>query len=97
MQHKTRPFTSPPTTTAFASLEKIQPHFLNAERHIQGLLAEYAAKHPNADLASQNILLARQLLNPKEAVCQIVALQTGGDLRQVHTPSKVFPSHKPGM
>jgi choline dehydrogenase len=97
MQHKTGPFTSPPTTTAFASLEKIQPNFLNAERHIQGLLAEYAAKHPDADLAGRNMLLARQVLDPKEAVCQMVALQTGGDLRQVHTPSKVFPSHEPGM
>jgi choline dehydrogenase len=97
MQHKTGPFTSPPTTTAFASLEKIQPGFPNAEQHIQVLLEEFAAKHPNADVAGRNLLLARQLLDPKEAVCQIVALQTGGDVTKVHTPSKVFPSDEPGM
>jgi choline dehydrogenase len=97
IQHKAGPFASPPTTTAFASLEKLQSDFPNAEQHIKALVDHYATKHPESDLAGRNALLARQLLDPKEAVCQVVTLQTGADATKVSTPSKVFPSEEPGM
>ena len=46
INHKAGPFVGAPTTTGFASLEKIQPCFSEAEQHIQSLVAEYAEKHP---------------------------------------------------
>jgi choline dehydrogenase len=97
IDHKAGPFIAPPTTTGFASLEKVQPDFPNAEQHIQALVAEYAKKNPDADPAGRDALLARQLLDPKEAVCQIVVLSTGIDVTQAYTPAKVFPSEEPGM
>lgn len=91
IQHKAGPFVGAPTTTGFASLEKIQPDFPNAESHIQSLLAEHQKKNPAADPAGRDPLLARQLLDPKEAVCQIVGLPSGANLAHVDTPSKLFP------
>jgi choline dehydrogenase len=97
MEHKAGPFVAAPTTTGFSSLEKIQPDFPDAEQHIQALLAEYVKKHPNADPAGRDPLLARQLLNPKEAVCQIVTLPLGIDCAKAADASKIFPSDEPGM
>jgi choline dehydrogenase len=97
MEHKTGAFVAAPTTTGFSSLEMIQPDFPDAEQHIQALLAEYVKKHPNADPAGRDPLLARQLLNPKEAVCQIVTLPLGIDCAKAADASKIFPSDEPGM
>jgi len=91
IEHKAGPFAAAPTTTGFASLEKVQPDFPNAESHINALVAEFAKKHPNADPAGRDPLLARQLLNPKEAVAQIVTLPTGANLRKPDIPSQLFP------
>jgi choline dehydrogenase len=96
-QQQSGPFATPPTTTGFASLEKIQPEFRDATQHVQGIVAGYAAAHPDADQAGRDTLLARQLLDPKEAVCQIIMLPTGADVTQAYTPSKLFPSEEPGM
>jgi choline dehydrogenase len=96
-QYQSGPFATPPTTTGFASLEKIQPDFTDAKQHVQELIAGYAATHPDADHTGRNTLLARQLLDPKEAVCQIIILPTGADVTQAYTPSKLFPSEEPGM
>ena len=97
INHKAGPFVGAPTTTGFTSLEKIQPDFPNVEKHIQSLVAEYAKKHPDSDVAGRDQLLARQLLDPKEAVSQIVNLATGGNLENAHIPSKLFPSEEDGM
>tara|TARA_R110002003_G_scaffold288_5_gene18369 strand:- start:8565 stop:9413 length:849 start_codon:yes stop_codon:yes gene_type:complete len=97
IKHKAGPFVAPPTTSGFASLEKVQSDFPDAEQHIQALIAEYAKKHPDSDPAGRDALLARQLLDPKEAVCQIVTLSSGGNVENAHTPSKLFPSEEPGM
>ncbi len=95
--HKAGPFAGAPTTTGFASLAKIEPDFPNPESHIQTLLEDFRRKHPEADPAGRDPLLARQLLDPKEAVCQIVMLPTGAQTQRPETPSKVFPSEEDGM
>ncbi|KAH7406111.1 hypothetical protein DE146DRAFT_434153 [Phaeosphaeria sp. MPI-PUGE-AT-0046c] len=97
IKHKAGPFVTPPTTTGFASLEKIQSDFPDAKQHIEALVADYAKKNPGADPAGRDALLARQLLDPKEAVCQIVVLATGIDTTQVYHTDKLFPSTEPGM
>lgn len=97
IQHKAGPFVGAPTTTGFASLEKIQPGFSDAKDHIQSLVAEYSKKNPDADPAGRDRLLARQLLDPKEAVCQIVGLPTGINLTNADEPNKLFPSEEDGM
>ena len=97
VQHKAGPFVGAPTTTGFASLEKIQPDFPDVEDHIESLVAEHVKKNPNADLAGRDRLLARQLLDPKEAVCQIVGLPTGANIQNTENASKLFPSEEDGM
>jgi choline dehydrogenase len=97
IQHKTGPFVGAPTTTGFASLSKIQPDFTSAESHIQSLIAAHRQENPASDPAGRDALLARQLLDPKEAVCQIVGLPTGANLANAATPSKIFPSEEDGM
>ena len=98
VQHKAGPFVGAPTTTGFASLERIQPKFLDAEDHIEALVAQYQKKNPGADPAGRrDHLLARQLLDPKEAVCQIVCLHTGANLGNAENPSKLFPFEEDGM
>ncbi|KAJ8114923.1 hypothetical protein OPT61_g3312 [Boeremia exigua] len=97
VQHKTGPFVGAPTTTGFASLEKVQPDLPNANDYIQSMVDEYLKKNPGADPAGRDHLLARQLLDPKEAVCQIVGLPTGADMRNISTPNKLFPSADDGM
>lgn len=98
IHHKAGPFVGAPTTTGFSSLEKIQPDFPNAEAHIHALITEYAKQNPNADPGGRDPLLARQLLDPKEAVCQIVILPIGANVEVgSFTPSKLFPSEEEGM
>ncbi|KAF3048029.1 hypothetical protein E8E12_007667 [Didymella heteroderae] len=97
IEHKAGPFVGAPTTTGFASLEKLQPDFPNAESHIQSLVAEHQKKNPTADPGGRDALLARQLLDPKEAVCQIVGLPSGANLANADTPSKLFPCEEDGM
>jgi len=97
MEHKAGPFVAAPTSTGFASLEKVQPDFPNVEQHIQALVAEFAQNNPKADPAGRDALLARQLLDPQEAVTQITCLATGGDASLAHTPNKILPCHEPGM
>lgn len=97
IQHKSGPLVGAPTTTGFASLQKIQPDFTDAQNHIQSSVAEYQKKNPKADPAGRDHLLARQLLDPKEAVCQIVALPTGANFDKTENPSKLFPSEEDGM
>lgn len=97
IEHKAGPFVGAPTTTGFASLEKIQPDFPNLDSHIQSLLAAHQKQNPTADPAGRDALLARQLLDPKEAVCQIVGLPSGANLTHTDTPSKLFPCDEPGM
>ncbi|CAO2657246.1 Nn.00g033720.m01.CDS01 [Neocucurbitaria sp. VM-36] len=97
IKHKAGPFVGAPTATGFTSLEKIQPDFPDAENHIQSLIADFAKKNPESDLAGRDQLLARQLLDPKEAVAQIVNLPSGGNLANTDTPSKLFPSEEDGM
>jgi choline dehydrogenase-like flavoprotein len=97
IEHKAGPFVSAPTATGFASLEKVQPDFPDAEQHIQAIVADFAKKNPDADPAGRDALLARQLLDPKEAVSQIVCLPSGVDVTQAYTPAKLFPCEEPGM
>ncbi|KAH6642533.1 hypothetical protein C7974DRAFT_104007 [Boeremia exigua] len=97
IEHKAGPFVGAPTTTGFASLEKIQPDFPNAEAHIQSLVSEFQKANPDADPAGRDPLLASQLLNPREAVCQIVGLPTGANFQNADTPSKLFPCDEDGM
>ncbi|KAJ4381339.1 hypothetical protein N0V86_003688 [Didymella sp. IMI 355093] len=97
VQHKAGPFVGAPTTTGFASLSKIQPDFASAESHIQSLIASHQQKNPASDPAGRDALLARQLLDPKEAVCQFVGLPTGANLTHAATPSKIFPCEEDGM
>lgn len=97
IEHKAGPFVGAPTITGFASLEKIWPSFPDFESHIRSLVSEYQTKNPNAEPAGHDPLLARQLLNPCEAVCQIVGLPTGTNLNNANTPSKIFPCEEDGM
>ncbi|KAF2823487.1 alcohol oxidase [Ophiobolus disseminans] len=97
IQHQAGPFAAPPTATGFASLTKVQSEFPDAEQHIQSLVTAYAKEYPDADPAGRNQLLARQLLDPKEAVCQIVALPTGANMTNAYHPSKIFLSEEDGM
>ncbi|KAH7078872.1 hypothetical protein BKA63DRAFT_252912 [Paraphoma chrysanthemicola] len=97
IKHKAGPFAAPPTTTGFASLEKVQSEFPDVEQHIQSLVAEYAKKNPNSDPAGRDVLLARQLLDPKEAICQLIALASGGNIENTPYPATLFPSEEPGM
>ena len=61
-------------------------------------MTQYQKKNPGADPAGRrDHLLARQLLDPKEAVCQIVCLHTGANLGNAENPSKLFPFEEDGM
>jgi choline dehydrogenase len=97
VNHKAGPFAAAPTATGFASLENVQSDFPDAEQHIQKLVAEYAEDHPDSDPAGRDTLIARQLLDPKEAVSQIVIVPSGVDVRKVHSPGELFLFDEPGM
>ncbi|OAG07777.1 alcohol oxidase [Paraphaeosphaeria sporulosa] len=96
LHHKAGPFTNAPTTCGFISLELLDPQLQDAQKHIQSLVAEYRKLHPDADPGGRDTLLARQLMDPKEAVTQFVLLTVGADIRNCDTPSKVFIQDEPG-
>jgi choline dehydrogenase len=96
LNHKAGPFTNAPTTCGFASLELLDPQLQDAQKHIQSLVAEYNKLHPDSDPAGRDAILARQLVDPKEAVTQFVFLATGVDIRTCDTPSKLFFHDAPG-
>lgn len=81
LTHKAGPFTNPPTTCGFMSLELLDPNLKDAQKHIQSLVAEHNKLNPDADPAGRDALLARQLMDPKEAVTQLVLLTVGADIR----------------
>jgi choline dehydrogenase len=94
--HKAGPFTNAPTTTGFASLKMIDPDLAEPEKHVNSLVEEHHRLHPDADVAGRDNILARQLLDPREAACQVVFLTTGADTNHCHKPSKVFFHDAPG-
>lgn len=96
MQHKAGPLASAMTTTSFTSLAKVQPDFSNAAKYIQALVANYASQHPHADPAGRDPLLARQSLDPKESISQIIFVDGGCDITQTQTASKTFPCPESG-
>jgi len=81
LNNKAGPFTNAPTTCGFVSLELLDPQLQEPQKHIQSLVAEHNKLNPNADPAGRDALLARQLMDPKEAVIQIVLLNVGADVR----------------
>lgn len=96
LTHKAGPFTNAPTTCGFASLELLDPNLKEAQKHIQSLVEEYQKAHPDADIAGRDPLLARQLMDPKEAVTQLILLTVGLDTRKCDTPSQIFSHDEPG-
>lgn len=94
--HKAGPFTNAPTTCGFASLKLVDPDLADAEKHVQSLVEDYLKKHPDSDPAGRDALLARQVLDPNEAITQIVLLCIGADIRNCDTPSKLFLHDTPG-
>ena len=92
VNHKAGPLTNAPTCTGFSSLEKIQPNFPDSEQHIQSLVDDYVKKYPDADKAGRDTLIARQLLDPKEAVCQLILAASGANIEFMDQPGKMFPS-----
>jgi choline dehydrogenase len=74
----------------------IDPNLANPEKHIQSFLSDYAKEHPNSDPAGRDSILAKQLLDPKEAVHQVVLMAVGADIRNSDTPSKLFVHDAPG-
>lgn len=97
INHKAGPFAAGPTTTGFASLVKVSPDLSNAQSYIQSFMQDYSSAHPDADPAGRDALLARQLLDPKEAVCQTVILPIGANTGQPEDASKLFPCTDDGM
>ncbi|KAJ4292738.1 hypothetical protein N0V90_009401 [Kalmusia sp. IMI 367209] len=96
LQHKAGPFTNAPTTCGFANLKLADPELQDPQKHIQSIVAEHDKLHPDSDVAGREALLARQLLDPKEAIAQIVLLAIGPDIRNCATPSELFLHDAPG-
>jgi choline dehydrogenase len=96
IKHKAGPFTNAPTTTGFASLQMIDPNLMEPEQHIRSLVTKHQELHPGSDPAGREQLLAQQMLDPKEAVAQMVLLPTGADLRYTDKPAQVFLHDAPG-
>ncbi|KAF2741449.1 alcohol oxidase [Polyplosphaeria fusca] len=96
MEHKAGPFANPTTPVAFVPLKTIDPNLSDPEKHIQSLLAEYEKTHPGSDPAGRNKILGRQLLDPNEAVVQLVLVAVGADIEHLDSPSKIFMHDKPG-
>lgn len=94
--HKAGPFSNAPTTCGFVSLELADPNLKEPEKHIQSIVSEYQKSNPQADPAGRGPLLGRQLLNPKEAVGQIVLLSVGADISNSDSPPKLFMHDAPG-
>ena len=74
----------------------IDPDLAEPEKHIQSLVEEYHKLHPDADPAGRDNILARQLLDPKEAAIQLAFLATGADIRLCDQPDKMFFHDAPG-
>lgn len=96
LDHKAGPFTNAPTTCGFVSLGLLDPQLQDAQKHIKSLVAEYNKLHPGSDPGGRDALLARQLMDPKEAVTQFVMLNVGADIRNCDNPSKIFIQDEPG-
>ncbi|KAF2007336.1 GMC oxidoreductase [Amniculicola lignicola CBS 123094] len=96
LTHKTGPFTNAPTTTGFASLAMVDPDLKNPKEHINALVAEYHKANPDKDLAGRAPLLAKQLLDPKEACAQIVFLPLGADASKGDRTAELFIHDAPG-
>ncbi|KAF2748566.1 GMC oxidoreductase [Sporormia fimetaria CBS 119925] len=92
LEHKTGPFASATSTTGFASLSLVDPHLENPRAHIESLLSSFQVDDP----AGRNSLLAKQLENPKEAVCQTIALPIGANITNVSDPASLFVHDAPG-
>jgi len=90
IKHKAGPFTNAPTTTGFASLQMIDPDLKDAQNHIQSLVSSHT------DPSGRDTLLARQLLDPKEAAAQLVCLPSGANMESVEEPEKLFFHDAPG-
>lgn len=97
IEQKAGPFAAAPTSTGFSSLDMVQPGFTDAKKHAQALVSEYARIHPGADPAGRDILLARQLLDPNEAVCQTIMLPMGANTSTPENSSHLFVNEEPGM
>ncbi|KAF2709503.1 GMC oxidoreductase [Pleomassaria siparia CBS 279.74] len=96
IQHKVGPFTNTITTTGFTSLDMVDGKLPEMQKHIQTIVEDFQKAYPNADPAGRNVLLARQLMDPKEAVCQLVLLAIGADIGNAGLPSKIFTHDAPG-
>ncbi|EUC34723.1 GMC oxidoreductase [Bipolaris victoriae FI3] len=93
LTHKSGPFAAGPTTAGFASLQKVSPDLSNPQSHIDSLLASTTTSDP----AGRDPLTARQLLNPKEAVCQLVFLPLGINTYRPENANQLLPCEDPGM
>ncbi|KAH7126914.1 hypothetical protein B0J11DRAFT_526754 [Dendryphion nanum] len=94
--HKAGPLTNAPTTVAFISLEMADPDLKEPEKHVRSLVAEHQQAHPNSDPAGRDAILARQLVNPKEAIGQIVFLNVGIDMSRTDDALRLFVHEAPG-
>ena len=98
LTHKAGPLANAPTTCGFIPFSTIAPSSAvsDPESHIRSIVNSYLKSHPDADPAGRDALLARQLLNPNEAVCQVVPLSVGVDVSRAHHPSGIFMHETPG-
>ena len=98
LTHKAGPLANAPTTCGFIPFSTIAPSSAvsDPESHIRSIVSSYLESHPDADPAGRDALLARQLLNPNEAVCQVVPLSVGVDVNRAHHPSGTFMHETPG-
>jgi choline dehydrogenase-like flavoprotein len=96
LEHKAGPFTNSPTTCGFTSLARVDPNLVEPKKHVQSLISEFQKAHPDADPAGRDPLLAKQLLDPNEAIGQLVLLTVGADMNFCHSPPKLFMHDSPG-
>ncbi|OCL04181.1 GMC oxidoreductase [Glonium stellatum] len=98
MMHKAGPLANAPTTCGFIPFSTIAPSSVisDPKSHIHSVVSSYLKSHPNTDPAGRDALLARQLLNPNEAVCQVVPLSVGVDVSRAHHSSGTFVHETPG-
>lgn len=80
VQHKAGPLTNPPTTCGFVNLEIADPELQDPQNHVESLIAEFNKSHPDFDIAGRDVLLKRQVLDPKEAIAQTILLGVGADV-----------------
>ncbi|KAF2476504.1 alcohol oxidase [Lindgomyces ingoldianus] len=94
--HKAGPFANAPTTTGFVSLSLADPNLADPEKHINTLISDFQKANPDADPAGRAPLLGRQILDPKEAIAQVVLLSVGADIRNSDSAAKLFMHDAPG-